>query len=135
MKFITILLLFLSGSLITSIVTFSILLHNCNKSLNSCIQNQNNQLKYNIQSINASLDNYHYFNGMDISNKNNLLDEYKENIIIYTKNLNICVNTCDSIKNCSGFSKYENYCSLKKKINESSIYYSSKVNLYKKNNL
>lgn len=134
MKFITILLIFLSGSLITSIVTFSILLHNCKKSLNNCIKN-NNQYNNQIdnQGINTTIDHYNYFNGMDISNKNNLLDEYKNNIILYSKNLNNCIKLCDSLENCNGFSKFENSCILKKNFSTNSIYYSPKINLYKKN--
>jgi len=132
MKFITILLLFLSGSLITSIVTFSILLHNCKKSLNNCIKNNNNQLTNQIdnQIINTSIENYNYFNGMDSSSKNNLVDEYKNNIILYSKNLNNCIQLCNSLENCNGFSKFENSCILKKNFSSNSIYYSPKINLY-----
>ena len=92
----------------------------------------NNQLTNQIdnQIINTSIENYNYFNGMDSSSKNNLVDEYKNNIILYSKNLNNCIQLCNSLENCNGFSKFENSCILKKNFSSNSIYYSPKINLY-----
>jgi hypothetical protein len=67
---------------------------------------------------------------MDSSSKNNLVDEYKNNIILYSKNLNNCIQLCNSLENCNGFSKFENSCILKKNFSSNSIYYSPKINLY-----
>lgn len=134
MRFITLLLIFLSGSLLTSIITFSILLQQSKTKLKEC--NQNLYLLKNNENINISetnlLDNYNYFNGMDIYKKFDLLDEYNQQIIIFSKNLQTCSETCNNLKNCDGFSKYNNFCYLKNKFNKSDIEYSPKVNLYKK---
>lgn len=134
MRFITILLILLSGSLLTSIITFSVLLYQSKNKLKEC--NQNLDLLKNNQNIlyseNNSLNNYNYFNGMDIYKKFDLLDEHNQQIIIFSKNLQTCSDTCNNLKNCDGFSKYNNYCYLKNKFNESDIQYSPRVNLYKK---
>ena len=89
------------------------------------ILNQNLYLLKNNQNINISetnlLDNYNYFNGMDIYKKFDLLDEYNQQIIIFSKNLQTCSETCNNLKNCDGFSKYNNFCYLKNKFNKSDI--------------
>jgi hypothetical protein len=127
MKFITILLILLSGSLLTSIITFSILLKKSNHNLIMC----NTELKSFKNNNKTSLNNYLIYNSMDISNEYNLLDEFGEKIMVITKDVNVCSNICDSLYNCNGFSKFNNFCYLKKKCNETDIYYSNKVNFYK----
>lgn len=137
MKFITILLILLSGSLLTSIITFSVLLYQSKNKLNRC--NDQNELLKNNQCYHSLekplLDNYNYFNNMDIYKQYDLLDEYKQQIIIFTKDIKTCIDTCNNLENCQGFSKYNNFCYLKDKFNESSLQYSPKVNLYKKKSI
>lgn len=134
MKVITILLILVSGSLLTSIIVFSILLHNSNNKLKKCNKEIENikSKKNDIMNNKTSLNDYIYYNGMDLYRKNDLLDEDKLQIVIYTKDTSVCSDTCNKMDNCHGFSKYNNFCYLKNKFNESDIEQSMYVNLYKK---
>ena len=129
MKFIICLLILLSGSLLTSIITFSILFTINKQKLNLC------EDTLNSSTCNMKLDNYISYNNTIVSNKFDLMDELNQIIVIYSKDMQMCYYTCNQLDNCYGFNLYNNYCYLKKKFISADIEHSDTNKVYKKKNI
>jgi uncharacterized membrane protein YgaE (UPF0421/DUF939 family) len=69
------------------------------------------------------IQSYDIYNDADFYNKYDLMDEYNDKIIIYSRDLKNCYLSCENLKECYAFTKYNNYC-----------YFKSKYDLNQKNN-
>ena len=136
---------------ITYIVKYSNLKKTCNiKTSNSndnlrrsdqnnnlVIKSQNNSNTFNNESNiifpNNNLSNiiskYDIYYDTDFYNKYDLIDEYNDKIIIYSKDMIQCYKECENNNKCYGFSKYNNYCYLKSKYDLSQKNNASKITL------
>lgn len=114
---------------ITYIVKYYNLKNDCNLSNNSnlirtdppskndsliCPQIINSSDLNNITYENI-ISKYDIYYDTDFYNKYDLIDEYSDKIIIYSKDMKQCYKECEYNNNCYGFSKYNNYCYLKGK--------------------
>lgn len=126
MKFITCVLILLSGSLLTSIITFSILFTINKKKLHNC-ENELNNSKYG-----SKLDNYILYDNNIVSNEFDLTDELNQIIVIYSQDIQMCYYTCNQLYKCHGFNLYNNYCYFKKKFILSDIQPSETNKVYEK---
>lgn len=95
---------------VASTITFITYIIKYNKIKKEC-QIKNNNLR--IQNIS----NYDIYYDSDFYNKFDLIDDYKDKIIIYSKDINYCYSECNNIPNCFGFTKLHNYCYLKGEYN------------------
>jgi uncharacterized protein YjbI with pentapeptide repeats len=59
--------------------------------------------------------NYITYYDSDFYNLYDLIDDYNDKIIIYSKDMILCYKECEQNSNCHGFSKINNYCYLKGK--------------------
>jgi uncharacterized protein YjbI with pentapeptide repeats len=59
--------------------------------------------------------NYITYYDSDFYNLYDLIDDYNDKIIIYSKDMILCYKECEQNSNCHGFSKIHNYCYLKGK--------------------
>jgi hypothetical protein len=120
---------------IVFIIKYNNLNNNCKLSINTqndnnLRTNDNNTNKTNdsntsgqpfLNLTNPFIDNnlsqiiqkYDIYYDADFYNKFDLLDEYSDKIIIYSKNINFCYYECDNNPKCYGFTKFNNYCFLK----------------------
>lgn len=73
----------------------------------------NNSISYN--NISDVVSKYNIYYDSDLYNKYDLIDDYSDKIIIYSKDINKCYLECDENINCYGFTKLHNYCFLKGK--------------------
>lgn len=77
---------------------------------------------------------YDIYNNADFYNQYDLLDNYNDKIMIYSKDLKNCYLSCELINECYGFSKYNNYCYLKGKYDLNQKNNASKITLVVKKN-
>jgi hypothetical protein len=77
---------------------------------------------------------YDIYNNADFYNQFDLLDDYNDKIMIYSKDLKNCYLSCELINGCYGFSKYNNYCYLKGKYDINQKNNVSKITLVVKKN-
>jgi hypothetical protein len=126
MKFITCILIILSGSLLTSIITFSILLAINKQKINIC-DDQLMNCKFD-----STPDNYILYDNNIVSNEFDLTDDSNQIIVIYSKDVKMCYYTCNKLYNCHGFNLYNNYCYFKKKFILSDIQPSETNKVYEK---
>lgn len=63
------------------------------------------------------IQSYDIYNNADFYDKYDIVDEYNDKIIIYSKNLKNCYLSCEVLNSCYGFVKYNNYCYLKNNYN------------------
>jgi hypothetical protein len=87
-------------------------LNNINDSISDNNISDNNISDNNISDIVSKYDIYY---DSDLYNKYELIDEYLDKIIIYSKDINKCYLECNNNINCYGFTKFHNYCFLKGK--------------------
>lgn len=114
---------------ITYIVKYYNLKNDCNLSNSSNLiriepPSKNDSLNY-PQIINSTdinnityeniISKYDIYYDTDFYNKYDLIDEYSDKIIIYSKDMKQCYKECEYNNKCYGFSKYNNYCYLKGK--------------------
>ncbi len=103
----------------------------CN--INDIIQ-PNDEFNNTINEINETEENldenylqliqsYDIYNDADFYDKYDLIDEYNDKIIIYSRDLKNCYLSCENLKDCYAFTKYNNYC-----------YFKGKYDLNQKNN-
>lgn len=106
---------------ITYIIKYNNLKKKCNYESNNLRTEDTNKIN-NTQSICANntlvdlsdvISKYDIYYDADLYNKYDLIDEYKDKIIIYSKDINKCYLECDNNKECYGFTKLHNYCFLK----------------------
>lgn len=90
----------------------------------------------NIDDENYSklIQTYDIYNNADFYNQYDIIDEYNDKIIIYSKNLKNCYLSCEVLNLCYGFVKYNNYCYLKGKYNLTDKINSTKTILVVKKN-
>jgi len=115
---------------ITYIIKYNNLQNQCDLSLKSdntsnkldLIKQENNTKNECLQLNSTDLTNqtlivskYDIYYDTDFYNKFDLLDEFNDKIIIYSKDMKQCYTECESNNKCYGFSKYNNYCYLKGK--------------------
>lgn len=110
-------------------------LNNSDNSLKKCEDNLKLCKKHNAEHhLNETdydniISKYDIYYDTDFYNKFDLLDEFNDKIVIYSKDMKQCYKECDTNVNCYGFSKYNNYCYLKNKYNLSEKNNASKVTL------
>ena len=93
-----------------------------NKTINEI--NEINEPKQNLDENYLQLiQSYDIYNNADFYDKYDLIDEYNDKIIIYSRDLKNCYLSCENLKDCYAFTKYNNYC-----------YFKGKYDLNKKNN-
>jgi len=99
--------------------------------INNCSNITIPNLNYSTSNINISniISKYDIYYDADFYNKFDLIDEYNDKIIYYSKDLNSCYNECENNDKCYGFSKYHNYCYLKGKFDLSQKNNASKITL------
>lgn len=134
-KFIIIILSLYGLASTITFITYIVKYHNLKKNCNISNQSENSNLIRTEPSQNESVicpkiinssdinnisyDNiiskYDIYYDTDFYNKYDLLDEYNDKIIIYSKDMKQCYKECEYNNNCYGFSKYNNYCYLKGK--------------------
>lgn len=93
-----------------------------NKTINEI--NEINEPKQNLDENYLQLiQSYDIYNNADFYDKYDLIDEYNDKIIIYSRDLKNCYLSCENLKDCYAFTKYNNYC-----------YFKGKYDLNQKNN-
>lgn len=131
MKFITVLLLFLSGTLLTSIITFSILLSIDKTKLLDCNDKLNILIDKNLSDMHIfNATNFLFFNNKNINNNFNLFDKFNKSITLSAKNIQNCIDICNGISKCHAFSKYNNTCHFKTNRSSNNIYPIFNIELY-----
>jgi len=103
-----------------SMITYIIKYNNCNnKNVNTNnIDNTENiyeTMYLKNRTYQEILDLYDIYNNADFYNKYDLIDEFNDNIIIYSRDLKNCYASCENMNDCFAFTKYNNYCYLKGK--------------------
>lgn len=99
------------------------------------INNNTSQFEQEKKKLEEIIQSYDIYNNADFYNKFDLLDEYNDRIIIYSKDLINCYLACENILDCKAFSKHNNYCYLKSKYNISDKVEIPKTNLIVKKNV
>ena len=80
------------------------------------INQMTNSNNTNLSNTNLSNTwNYITYYDSDFYNLYDLIDDYNDKIIIYSKDMILCYKECEQNSNCHGFSKIHNYCYLKGK--------------------
>ena len=80
------------------------------------INQMTNSNNTNLSNTNLSNTwNYITYYDSDFYNLYDLIDDYNDKIIIYSKDMILCYKECEQNSNCHGFSKINNYCYLKGK--------------------
>ena len=74
-----------------------------------------NKTDSNNQTYDTIISKYDIYYDADFYNKFDLVDDFNDKMLIYSKDLKQCYKECENNKNCYGFSKYNNYCYLKGK--------------------
>lgn len=74
-----------------------------------------NKTDSNNQTYDTIISKYDIYYDTDFYNKFDLIDDYNDKILIYSKDMKQCYKECENNNNCYGFSKYNNYCYLKGK--------------------
>jgi len=82
-----------------------------NDTKNECLQLNSTDLTNQTLIVSK----YDIYYDTDFYNKFDLLDEFNDKILIYSKDMKQCYKECESNNKCYGFSKYNNYCYLKGK--------------------
>jgi len=106
---------------ITYIIKYYNLKEECeliNQMTNSNNTNLSNTNLSNTNLSNTNLSNtwnYITYYDSDFYNLYDLIDDYNDKIIIYSKDMILCYKECEQNSNCHGFSKIHNYCYLKGK--------------------
>jgi hypothetical protein len=88
-----------------------------------------NQTNSNNQTDESIVSKYDIYYDTDFYNKFDLLDDFNDKILIYSKDMKQCYKECENNNNCYGFSKYNNYCYLKGKYDLSQKNNASKITL------
>lgn len=70
---------------------------------------------YNNETYDVIISKYDIYYDTDFYNKFDLIDDFNDKIIIYSKDMKECYKECEKNIYCYGFSKYNNYCYLKGK--------------------
>lgn len=74
-----------------------------------------NKTDSNNQTYDTIISKYDIYYDTDFYNKFDLIDDFNDKILIYSKDMKQCYKECENNNNCYGFSKYNNYCYLKGK--------------------
>lgn len=91
-----------------------------NEEFNNTINEPDKNLDDNYLQL---IQSYDIYNNVDFYDKYDLIDEYNDKIIIYSRDLKNCYLSCENLKDCYAFTKYNNYC-----------YFKGKYDLNQKNN-
>jgi hypothetical protein len=110
---IKIILIILSLYSLASTITYIVYIVKYHKALKKTCSSTTNTI-YIDNKINPDIKNkYQIYYNNDFYNKFDLVDNYGQQIIIYSINLDGCYQACEENKKCYGFTKYKNYCYLK----------------------
>lgn len=74
-----------------------------------------NKTDSNNQTYDNIISKYDIYYDSDFYNKFDLIDDFNDKVLIYSKDMKQCYKECENNNNCYGFSKYNNYCYLKGK--------------------
>lgn len=74
-----------------------------------------NKTDLNNQTYDNIISKYDIYYDSDFYNKFDLIDDFNDKILIYSRDMKQCYKECENNNNCYGFSKYNNYCYLKGK--------------------
>lgn len=117
---IKIILIILSLYSLASTITYIVYIvkyHNARKK--HCIINDVGETIIANRNVSKNIrDKYKMFYNKDFYNKFDLRDNYNQQIMIYSIDLNECYIACEANDKCYGFTKYKNYCYLKSLYND-----------------
>ncbi len=103
-----------------------------NEEFNNTINEPDKNLDDNYLQL---IQSYDIYNNVDFYDKYDLIDEYNDKIIIYSRDLKNCYLSCENLKDCYAFTKYNNYCYFKGKYDLNQKNIASKTTLIVKKDL
>ena len=110
---IKIILIILSLYSLASTITYIVYIVKYHKALKKTCNSITNTVYFDDKIKPEIKNKYQIYYNNDFYKKFDLLDNYGQQIIIYSPNLDECYKACEAHIKCHGFTKYKNYCYLK----------------------